>query len=95
MIFLISAALVSLLLEEYFDSIAIIFIVVLNAVGVIQELKPEQALAAPKKRRCDRDVITRRRRVSSFRVFSPADNLGVASETFAWMVAVVTRDGPR
>ena len=44
MIILIIAALVSLALGEYVDSIAIMFIVVLNAVvGVIQESKAEQA----------------------------------------------------
>src|SRR3990170_831705 len=49
-IILIVAALVSLALGEYVDSIAIMFIVVLNAVvGVIQESKAEQALAALKK----------------------------------------------
>ena len=50
MIILVIAALVSLLLGEYVDSIAIMVIVVLNAVvGVIQESKAEQALAALKK----------------------------------------------
>jgi len=49
-IILIIAALISLTLGEYVDSIAIMFIVVLNAVvGVIQESKAEQALAALKK----------------------------------------------
>ena len=49
-IILIIAALVSLALGEYVDSIAIMFIVVLNAVvGVIQESKAEQALAALKR----------------------------------------------
>ena len=49
-IILIVAALISLALGEYVDSIAIMFIVVLNAVvGVIQESKAEQALAALKK----------------------------------------------
>jgi Ca2+-transporting ATPase len=49
-IILIIAALVSLALGEYVDSIAIMFIVALNAVvGVIQESKAEQALAALKK----------------------------------------------
>jgi P-type Ca2+ transporter type 2C len=49
-IILIIAALISLALCEYVDSIAIMFIVVLNAVvGVIQESKAEQALAALKK----------------------------------------------
>ena len=49
-IILIIAALVSLALGEYVDSIAIMCIVVLNAVvGVIQESKAEQALAALKK----------------------------------------------
>ena len=49
-IILIVAALVSFALDEFIDSIAIMFIVVLNAVvGVIQEAKAEQALAALKK----------------------------------------------
>jgi Ca2+-transporting ATPase len=49
-IILIIAALVSLALGEYVDSIAIMIIVALNAVvGVIQESKAEQALAALKK----------------------------------------------
>ncbi len=49
-IILIIAAVVSLALGEYVDSIAIMCIVVLNAVvGVIQESKAEQALAALKK----------------------------------------------
>ncbi|HXD06989.1 MAG TPA: cation-transporting P-type ATPase, partial [Burkholderiaceae bacterium] len=49
-IILVIAALVSLALGEYVDSIAIMFIVALNAVvGVIQESKAEQALAALKK----------------------------------------------
>jgi P-type Ca2+ transporter type 2C len=49
-IILVIAALVSLALGEYVDSIAIMFIVALNAVvGVLQESKAEQALAALKK----------------------------------------------
>src|SRR5687768_41640 len=49
-IILIIAALISVALGEYVDSIAIMFIVILNAVvGVIQESKAEQALAALKK----------------------------------------------
>ncbi|WP_301102140.1 cation-translocating P-type ATPase [Propionivibrio sp.] len=49
-IILIIAALVSLSLEEYVDSIAILVIVLLNAVvGVVQESKAEQALAALQK----------------------------------------------
>jgi len=49
-IILIIAALIALALGEWVDSIAIMFIVVLNAVvGVIQESKAEQALAALKK----------------------------------------------
>ena len=49
-IILVIAALVSLLLGEWVDSIAIMVIVVLNAVvGVIQESKAEQALAALKR----------------------------------------------
>ena len=49
-IILVIAAIVSLLLGEWVDSIAIMVIVVLNAVvGVIQESKAEQALAALKK----------------------------------------------
>jgi Ca2+-transporting ATPase len=47
---LIVAAVVSILLGEYVDAIAIIVIVVLNAVvGVVQESKAEAALAALKK----------------------------------------------
>ncbi len=47
---LIVAAIVSLLLGEYVDAIAIITIVILNAVvGVVQESKAEAALAALKK----------------------------------------------
>ena len=50
MIILIIAALISLALGEWVDAIAIMCIVVLNAVvGVIQESKAEQALAALKK----------------------------------------------
>ena len=49
-IILIVAAVVSLLLGEYIDSIAIMFIVVLNSVvGVIQESKAEKAIAALRK----------------------------------------------
>jgi Ca2+-transporting ATPase len=49
-IILIIAAVISLALGEWVDSIAIMCIVVLNAVvGVIQESKAEQALAALKK----------------------------------------------
>ena len=49
-IILVVAAVVSLLLGEYVDSIAIMVIVALNAiVGVVQESKAEQALAALKK----------------------------------------------
>jgi P-type Ca2+ transporter type 2C len=49
-IILIIAAVVSLALGEYVDSIAIMVIVLLNAVvGVVQESKAEQALAALKK----------------------------------------------
>jgi Ca2+-transporting ATPase len=49
-IILIIAAVVSLLLGEYIDAIAIMIIVVLNAVvGVVQESKAEAALAALKK----------------------------------------------
>jgi Ca2+-transporting ATPase len=49
-IILIIAALVSLALGEWVDSVAIMVIVVLNAVvGVVQESKAEQALAALKK----------------------------------------------
>jgi P-type Ca2+ transporter type 2C len=49
-IILLIAAVVSLALGEYVDSIAIMFIVALNAVvGVVQESKAEQALAALKK----------------------------------------------
>ena len=50
MIILIVAAVVSLLLGEYVDAVAIMVIVVLNAVvGVVQESKAEAALAALKK----------------------------------------------
>ena len=49
-IILIVAAILAALLGEYVDSVAIMCIVVLNAViGVIQESKAEQALAALKK----------------------------------------------
>src|SRR5258706_6270263 len=49
-IILIVAAIIAALLGEYVDSIAIMCIVVLNAViGVLQESKAEQALAALKK----------------------------------------------
>jgi P-type Ca2+ transporter type 2C len=49
-IILVIAALVSLALGEYVDSVAIMFIVALNAVvGVVQESKAEQALAALKR----------------------------------------------
>ena len=49
-IILIIAALIALALGEWVDSVAIMCIVVLNAiVGVIQETKAEQALAALKK----------------------------------------------
>ncbi len=49
-IILILAALISLLLGEYVDALAILTIVVLNSVlGVVQESKAEQALAALKK----------------------------------------------
>src|SRR5687767_15356013 len=49
-IILILAALIALALGEWVDSVAIMCIVVLNAVvGVIQESKAEQALAALKK----------------------------------------------
>jgi Ca2+-transporting ATPase len=49
-IILIVAAILALLLGEYVDAIAILCIVVLNAViGVVQESKAEQALAALKK----------------------------------------------
>lgn len=49
-IILIVAALISLVLGEYVDSTAIMVIVLLNAVvGVVQEAKAEEALAALKK----------------------------------------------
>ena len=49
-IILIVAAVVTVLLGEYVDAIAITVIIVLNAVlGVIQESKAEQAIAALKK----------------------------------------------
>ena len=49
-IILIGAAVISGLLGEYVDALAIVFIVLLNAVvGVVQESKAEQALAALQK----------------------------------------------
>jgi len=49
-IILVVAAVVSALLGEYVDALAIVFIVLLNAVvGVVQESKAEQALAALQK----------------------------------------------
>lgn len=49
-IILIAAAVLSILLGEWIDAIAILTIVVLNSVlGVVQESKAEQALAALKK----------------------------------------------
>ena len=49
-IILVAAAVISLLLGEWVDSLAIMVIVILNAVvGVVQESKAEQALAALKK----------------------------------------------
>jgi Ca2+-transporting ATPase len=49
-IILVAAAVISGLLGEYVDALAIVFIVLLNAVvGVVQEAKAEQALAALQK----------------------------------------------
>ena len=65
-IILVIAAVISAALGEYVDSIAILVIVVLNAVvGVVQESKAEQALAASRRcrrpmRRCCATVATSR-----------------------------------
>ncbi len=49
-ILLIAAAIISLLLQEWVDAIAILIIVILNAIlGVVQESRAEAALAALKK----------------------------------------------
>ncbi len=71
-ILLIVAALVSLILGEYVDAIAILAIVVLNAVlGVVQESRAEQALAALKKLAAPEAEVLRDGR----RIFVPASQL--------------------
>lgn len=68
-IILIVAALISLALGEYVDSVAIMVIVLLNAVvGVIQEAKAEEALAALKKMAApNAQVIRDGRRMTPYR----------------------------
>jgi P-type Ca2+ transporter type 2C len=59
-IILVAAAAISLALGEWVDSVAIMFIVALNAVvGVIQESKAEQALAALKKMAAPNAMVMR------------------------------------
>ena len=71
-IILIVAAVLSILLGEYIDASAIIFIVILNAVvGVIQESKAEKAIAALKKMAAPNAKVIR----SGHQVMVPAREL--------------------
>ena len=75
-IVLILAALVSLVLGEYLDATAIMVIVVINAaVGVLQESKAEQSLAALKKMTASNAQVLRdgRRRSIPSRELVPGD----------------------
>ncbi len=75
-ILLILAAVISLLLGEYVDAAAILFIVVLNAiVGGIQESKAEAALAALKKMAAPNAQVIRdgRQMTISSRYLAPGD----------------------